>query len=582
MSIGLLGLLLATGLPTPSPEPLLQSTTPASLTGPDRDIPSQASIDDTKLGTPEAIGSGSAAQHTSDDHDPSRYPLASIPSQAPGPTQPELDNPRGLFEHSTVKTHHWHFLEPAGCRPPIEDLSLIEVEGRSFSARTVDMLKHAQRLYGGSLDVLSGSSVWSEQRRKFRQSADARLQPGVVKLSVTESGDMQIPYGEVDRLIRALRAAGFAAWMREKDELYDGSPTHLHAIAIGDRHLSAQAIEQLIGEHGYFRGLNGLPSSPAIPDPHGGPILCGWMIDMGYANTQGRNPTQSPSPPATWQAALTDAANSFITHSVAETDQLAKSLGFLGTGYEDPSNMCGPLSGAILAKAGLLPWSVGPMTRLSNYWLADPEANGRPWSLFPESQYDLHRFQVGIDSFDFSAWPLRPGDFVYAYAGNGGFSHMFVVTEVDELGRSYTVTNMMQPEGTYLVQRVLLYDPANPEEGILRRRCSACVTWWRRTGLAGFGVLRRKDLGLPAGAEYLYQIEPGDTILRIARKFGTTVDVILKANRVEDGLQLAVGASLIIHVNIALRPNHIAWDSEIEPKKQVRTLDPLDLLSRDS
>ena len=29
------------------------------------------------------------------------------------------------------------------------------------------------------------------------------------------------------------RVAGFAAWLRHEDELYDGSVIHIHAIAIG-------------------------------------------------------------------------------------------------------------------------------------------------------------------------------------------------------------------------------------------------------------------------------------------------------------------------------------------------------------
>jgi hypothetical protein len=71
---------------------------------------------------------------------------------------------------------------------------------------------------------------------------------------------------------------------------------------------------------------------------------------------------------------------------------------------------------------------------------------------------------------------------------------MFVVTEVDVDGRSYTVTNQEQSDGNYWIERVLLYDPTDPEVGVLRSTCEDCGSWRRRTGLGGFDVLRRTDL----------------------------------------------------------------------------------------
>ena len=78
---------------------------------------------------------------------------------------------------------------------------------------------------------------------------------------------------------------GFAAWLREYGELYPDSPIHIHAIAIGDLELSSAAREQLTGEAGYFRGFSGLPVQQyggPTPDRYGGPILCQWMIELGY------------------------------------------------------------------------------------------------------------------------------------------------------------------------------------------------------------------------------------------------------------------------------------------------------------
>jgi hypothetical protein len=43
--------------------------------------------------------------------------------------------------------------------------------------------------------------------------------------------------------------------------------------------------EQLTGKAGYFRGYSGLPvEAGGVPtaDRYGGPVLCQWMLDLGY------------------------------------------------------------------------------------------------------------------------------------------------------------------------------------------------------------------------------------------------------------------------------------------------------------
>ena len=84
--------------------------------------------------------------------------------------------------------------------------------------------------------------------------------------------------------MHALRAAGFAAWLRDYGELSPDSPYHIHAIAIGDQELSQAAQDQLTGPFGYFRGYTGVPVQNGVPAPdrHGGPVLCQWMLDAGY------------------------------------------------------------------------------------------------------------------------------------------------------------------------------------------------------------------------------------------------------------------------------------------------------------
>ena len=104
-------------------------------------------------------------------------------------------------------------------------------------------------------------------------------------LSVLRHGTYTVLWDDIPVMIHALRVAGFAAWLREYGELYADSPIHIHAIAIGDQELSSAAQEQLTGAAGYFRGYSGLPiETYGAPqsDRFGGPILCQWMIDLGY------------------------------------------------------------------------------------------------------------------------------------------------------------------------------------------------------------------------------------------------------------------------------------------------------------
>ena len=94
-------------------------------------------------------------------------------------------------------------------------------------------------------------------------------------------------------LILALRTAGFAAWLRDFDQLYPGSPIHIHAIAIGDRDLSPAAQSQLNANYGYFNGNNGIPpenGAAPVPDEFGGPILCEWMTALGYKTSNHLQP----------------------------------------------------------------------------------------------------------------------------------------------------------------------------------------------------------------------------------------------------------------------------------------------------
>ena len=175
--------------------------------------------------------------------------------------------------------------EPLGCQKPPEDYTRLEVNGSVINQRTFAMLAHAQELYGGELELTGHAITQGSYTDAVGASFGTHSGGGAVDLSVLRQGTYDVLWDDLEPLIHALRAAGFAAWVREYGELYADSPIHVHAIAIGDQELSSAAEEQLTGEAGYFRGYSGLPVEmygPPAPDRYGGPIICQWMIDLGY------------------------------------------------------------------------------------------------------------------------------------------------------------------------------------------------------------------------------------------------------------------------------------------------------------
>ena len=176
--------------------------------------------------------------------------------------------------------------EPYGCQAPPEDYTRVEVNGWILNRRTLAMLEHAAQIYGGEIEITGYAITQGSYHDNGAASFGTHLGGGAVDLSVMRKGTWQVLWEDLDSLIGALRAAGFAAWVRDLDELYPGSPIHIHAIAIGDQELSQAAQDQLTGARGYFYGFTGIPYGEAAPDRHGGPVVCQWMIDLGYSTSQ--------------------------------------------------------------------------------------------------------------------------------------------------------------------------------------------------------------------------------------------------------------------------------------------------------
>jgi hypothetical protein len=177
------------------------------------------------------------------------------------------------------------FSQPAGCLRPIDDYTLVTVNGVTLNQRTYGMLAQAATLYSGKIDLTGISITQGSYTNTVDASFGTHAGGGAVDISVMEPGTWTIQRDDFPALISALRQAGFAAYVRELDELYSGSPIHIHAIAVGDRDLSPAAHEQLYGEFGYFNGYDGLPENYGGPnfDRYGGPVICEWMVQDGFA-----------------------------------------------------------------------------------------------------------------------------------------------------------------------------------------------------------------------------------------------------------------------------------------------------------
>ncbi len=146
------------------------------------------------------------------------------------------------------------------------------------------MLNLAKTLYTGRGDPLA--IVQGSYADNVAASFGTHAGGGAVDISVLvkDNASVVLNRAEMEELVSALRQAGFAAWLRLPNDLNPPTPLHIHAIAVGDRELSEPARRQIDGPEGYLRGLNGVPPEHGGPQPdrQGGPIICAWMIALGY------------------------------------------------------------------------------------------------------------------------------------------------------------------------------------------------------------------------------------------------------------------------------------------------------------
>jgi hypothetical protein len=229
------------------------------------------------------------------------------------------------------------------------------------------------------------------------------------------------------------------------------------------------------------------PTQTASPIPSTTPAIA----------TETPQPTATETPthrgPLTWEqeARLYETSLKFLADNEEDATIIVRDqIDYLASEAEDPSLVCGPLSAVVLRDAGLLP----PDTDLHGFWLLDPRL--RPSQIiletyFPPERYERYQFETGTHQFDFNAFPLFPGDFIYLYAGiNGTFEHIITVTRVDEAGRAYTVSNLNTEEG-FVIRELMLYDPNQPGVGQFYDWMDRELNGWLgMTGDGGFDLWR--------------------------------------------------------------------------------------------
>lgn len=176
--------------------------------------------------------------------------------------------------------------EPVGCQKPGDDTTRVKVNGVMLNQRTLEMLKNAQKIYGGEIEITGWAIIQGSYQDVPHESFGTHAGGGAVDLSVMRKDSYTILKNDIEPLVHALRVAGFAAWYRDSSEIPPNALVHIHAIAIGDHELSLPAQDQLTGKFGYFLGYTGLaqPDGNPRPDHSGGPVMCQWMIDLGYSN----------------------------------------------------------------------------------------------------------------------------------------------------------------------------------------------------------------------------------------------------------------------------------------------------------
>jgi hypothetical protein len=216
------------------------------------------------------------------------------------------------------------------------------------------------------------------------------------------------------------------------------------------------------------------------------------------------SPTATPDPAILQLEDLRQASLNYLAADQAAAQAVVDSLNIAPGAI--PANISAPLALAQLQEAGL----VSKYLNLHDYWLLDLAQDGDLLErTFPREQFEWLKVDEPLNSVDFNQQPLQAGDLLHIYPGQAGddyFAITLVVNRVDELGRAYSVLPHNTPDG-FIIQETLLYDPAQPGQGIFYARTDPDNLPPGLTGFGGYDLWRPKvlpyyaDVGDPLLAE---------------------------------------------------------------------------------
>jgi hypothetical protein len=142
-------------------------------------------------------------------------------------------------------------------------MAKVKFRGFMFDDRTVEMIKWAEKKAGFKFRITQGSY----NQGSVAASAGTHDGGGAVDISVKwDYRFVPLTAKRRNKMLRALKDAGFAAWYRTMDQGFTSD--HIHGIAIGCKDLPRLASSQVVAYDANRTGLksNG-PDYSYRPDP---------------------------------------------------------------------------------------------------------------------------------------------------------------------------------------------------------------------------------------------------------------------------------------------------------------------------
>ncbi|MEZ6187490.1 MAG: peptidoglycan-binding protein [Planctomycetota bacterium] len=153
-------------------------------------------------------------------------------------------------------------------RPPAASYGRVRLGGVTVNLRTRELLERATWIMRNKYGERGFAFSFSQGSYSSSVAASGGTHSGGGAVDIRTVGRSRTT---VDRMVLALREAGFAAWSRGRG--FDSFAPHIHAIALNDAQASGSARVQMSD---YRRGRNGLANKGLDPDRNLGRPIPQW------------------------------------------------------------------------------------------------------------------------------------------------------------------------------------------------------------------------------------------------------------------------------------------------------------------